>query len=59
MPFPGQLSVAINSYGLGLNMVAAIAAAHGGSVRVVPAAVGLTVEILLPTASNSTSKAPG
>ncbi|AMK24639.1 HAMP domain-containing sensor histidine kinase [Sphingobium sp. SJ10-10] len=48
-----------SGYGLGLNMVAAIAAAHGGNVRVVPAAVGLTVEILLPTASNSTSKAPG
>jgi len=48
-----------SGYGLGLNMVAAIAAAHGGNARVVPAAVGLTVEILLPTASNSTSKAPG
>ncbi|HKX79890.1 MAG TPA: HAMP domain-containing sensor histidine kinase [Novosphingobium sp.] len=46
-----------SGYGLGLNMVAAIAAAHGGSVRVIPTAVGLTIEILLPTASKSTSKA--
>ena len=35
-------------YGLGLNMVAAIAAAHRGEARVVPAATGLTIEIRLP-----------
>lgn len=48
-----------SGYGLGLNMVAAIAAAHGGGVRIIPTAVGLTVEIMLPTGSNRTGKPLG
>jgi signal transduction histidine kinase len=35
-------------HGLGLSMVAAIAAAHGGAVAVVPSDVGLTLEFRIP-----------
>ena len=37
-------------HGLGLNLVAAIVAAHGGTVAIEPASIGLTIRILLPLA---------
>lgn len=37
-----------SGYGLGLNMVAAIAAAHDALVRILPKASGMTIEILFP-----------
>ncbi|MCB4860299.1 HAMP domain-containing histidine kinase [Sphingobium sp. PNB] len=46
-------------YGLGLNMVAAIAAAHRGEARVVPAATGLTIEIRLPIGPSLANKPQG
>lgn len=48
-----------SGYGLGLNMVAAIAAAHGGSVSVIPSTVGLTIQILLPTGLGTLGKPLG
>ncbi|WP_425505620.1 hypothetical protein [Sphingomonas chungangi] len=43
-------------HGLGLNLVAAVAAAHRGTVKTVPTSVGLTVEITMPPAAKDTSK---
>ncbi|WP_238564943.1 sensor histidine kinase [Sphingobium bisphenolivorans] len=37
-----------SGYGLGLNMVAAIAVAHDAHVRILPTAAGMTVEIVFP-----------
>jgi signal transduction histidine kinase len=44
-------------HGLGLNLVAAVAKAHRGSARVVPSAIGLSIEITLPVLAKALPKA--